>query len=278
MRSERGATLTRLLTAIPLLAVFALLIWVPQAAFLYVLAVAAFVAIGVREYANMSAARGIDMATPAVLIGVVALVLNAWFEPVPFTQGLVFTAGVLLIAVWHLFAGKHTLLGFAVSVLGLVYLGWLPATFVSLHQFTPIGPGLVTLAIVAVGLSDTGAYFVGSAIGRHKMAPAVSPKKSWEGAAGGLVFAVLGLGACYLIARQTGWAIWPGWVLWQFLLVGALLSVAGQIGDLVESMLKRDAGVKDSGSIFPGHGGVLDRCDGFIFAAPVLYYLVADFW
>jgi phosphatidate cytidylyltransferase len=111
-------------------------------------------------------------------------------------------------------------------------------------------------------------------LGKHKMAPKVSPNKTWEGAAAGLIGAVAGASALWALRIYGDLDALPNWPLWRYMHAGALVSIVAQIGDLTESCLKRDAGVKDSGNFFPGHGGVLDRTDGFLFAAPVLYYLV----
>jgi phosphatidate cytidylyltransferase len=127
------------------------------------------------------------------------------------------------------------------------------------------GSDLLLLAIVCVTLSDAGAYYVGSAFGTHPMAPLISPKKSWEGAAGG----VLGSLAGALVAHSWFYQRLP---LTHALVLGVVLCAAGILGDLAESMLKRTAGVKDSSALLPGHGGVLDRLDSLLVAAPVLYY------
>jgi phosphatidate cytidylyltransferase len=121
------------------------------------------------------------------------------------------------------------------------------------------------LLIIATWANDSAAYFVGSVFGRHKLAPSISPKKSVEGSLAGLFASGL-----------TGLIIALIWVksILLFLLLGFVIGIAGQIGDLFESILKRDLGVKDSGSIMPGHGGVLDRFDSLMFAAPVLYYIL----
>jgi phosphatidate cytidylyltransferase len=132
----------------------------------------------------------------------------------------------------------------------------------SLHYLQQADPWLVFLLMAIVFLGDTAAYYVGSAIGRHRMAPVISPKKSWEGAAAGFVTAV---------AAAAVWSAWKlGRVDPELLAAAALTALAAQVGDLVESMIKRGAGVKDSGHILPGHGGVLDRLDAMLFAAPVL--------
>lgn len=132
----------------------------------------------------------------------------------------------------------------------------------SLHQLQRSNPWLLFLLFAIVWLGDTAAYYVGSRLGRHKMAPVISPKKSWEGAAAGLVTGLVAAAA---------WSVWrlgrlhPG-----VLLLAAATAVAAQVGDLVESMIKRGAGIKDSGSVLPGHGGMLDRLDALLFAAPVM--------
>jgi phosphatidate cytidylyltransferase len=127
------------------------------------------------------------------------------------------------------------------------------------------GPDLLLLALLCVTLSDTGAYYVGSAFGSHRMAPVISPKKSWEGVAGGVLGSVIAalIGHFWFFQRLP---------LAHALVLGVLLCFAGILGDLAESMLKRSAGVKDSSRLLPGHGGVLDRMDSLLVAAPVLYY------
>jgi phosphatidate cytidylyltransferase len=132
----------------------------------------------------------------------------------------------------------------------------------SLHLLQRLDPWIIFLLLAIVWLGDTAAYYVGSRIGRHKMAPVISPKKSWEGAAASFVVAVLSA-AVWNYCRRG--ALEPG-----LLAVAAATAVAAQIGDLVESMIKRGSGVKDSGNILPGHGGILDRMDAMLFAAPVL--------
>jgi phosphatidate cytidylyltransferase len=132
----------------------------------------------------------------------------------------------------------------------------------SIYRLQAVDPWLVLLLLAIVWLGDTAAFYFGSRFGRHKMAPVVSPGKSWEGAAAGF--------ATGLVAA----AVWSNWRLGvldpQVLVLAAATAVAGQLGDLVESMIKRSSGVKDSGTVLPGHGGVLDRCDALLFAAPVL--------
>jgi phosphatidate cytidylyltransferase len=132
----------------------------------------------------------------------------------------------------------------------------------SLHYLQQADPWLVFLLFAIVWLGDTAAYYAGSRLGRHKMAPVVSPKKSWEGSLAGFATS---------IASAAVWSWWRlGRVDWKLLAAAALVAAAAQVGDLVESMIKRGSGVKDSGHLLPGHGGMLDRIDALLFAAPVL--------
>jgi len=150
------------------------------------------------------------------------------------------------------------------------------------------GAFLILYLFLVVWTGDTAAYYVGRAIGRHKMAPRVSPGKSWEGGIASFV-ASIGVGVLvFNYARPISEALmnaslidrWQGYLapappLWHIILLSASLNVTAQLGDLVESLLKRGAGVKDSGSLLPGHGGMLDRIDALLFAAPVLWYFAA---
>jgi len=139
------------------------------------------------------------------------------------------------------------------------------------------GPSLIAFLLCAVWAGDSVALYVGRAWGRHKMAPAISPNKTWEGALGSVAGSLLATGILLGLAALM-MAQWNSAVLyfpddaWYWLGLAVVVNVAAQIGDLVESALKRSAGVKDSGSLLPGHGGVLDRVDALLLAAPVLWY------
>ena len=274
MRNNRGATLVRLLTAIVMLPVVLALVWIPQLDPVFVLFIAVLVAVGMREFFAMVAAKKVEAWPPVAIVFGVVMVAAAKFSP-NLLDG-VFVLGVIAVAWTQVLRGRISLPGLSLSLLGLLYVGWMPAHFVMLHDHASgIGPSVVTLLIVVIALSDSGAYFVGKSIGKRKLAPTVSPNKTWEGSIGGVVAALIGVCIAWYLDHNFTQIALPGWALWQYGLAGILLAVAGQIGDLVESMMKRDAGVKDSGNLLPGHGGILDRCDGFLFAGPVLYYLLA---
>ncbi len=151
------------------------------------------------------------------------------------------------------------------AVFPVVYLGLPLGSFVALHAMG--GRETVVLLLLTIVVSDSAQYFTGRMLGRHKLSPAISPKKTLEGALGGFLIApaVMALVArWWLPDRSTGWV----------LLVGLVLVGFGIAGDLFESLLKRSAGVKDSSALIPGHGGVLDRIDAMLFAAPVFYVLL----
>jgi phosphatidate cytidylyltransferase len=188
---------------------------------------------------------------------------------------LLLTAAVILPMILTIFLPKQEGLYWQWSwtISGVLYIGLLLSFLVALRLvpdvagFPDTGRNLVFIALFATFGSDTCAYFVGKVIGRHKMAPSISPGKTWEGAIGGLFGAVI---VSLLFIFNTPFQLPMDFIL--TILLAVLISVFGQLGDLAESMLKRGAGVKDSGSIMPGHGGILDRLDSILFAGVVVYW------
>lgn len=154
----------------------------------------------------------------------------------------------------------------AFTLLGVFYVGWL-FSYVLLLRLLIDGASYVFYIFGVVWLGDAAALVVGTLLGRHKLASTISPRKTVEGAVGGLLGSLCGaiLGGLWLIGHFT---------LMQCLAIGCILAVLGQLGDLSESFLKRSAGVKDSGILIPGHGGILDKVDGILFGAPAFYYYV----
>jgi phosphatidate cytidylyltransferase len=155
----------------------------------------------------------------------------------------------------------------------ILYVGWLLGYLVALRGLDN-GRSWVFLAIFVTFGSDSTAYFIGSSFGKHKLAPTISPKKTWEGAIGGMAgaAAVSLLFLCVKPVQLTSYLNW-----WQLVIIALAISAVGLMGDLVESLFKRNTGVKDSGSIFPGHGGMLDRMDSIVFAVVLVYYIVVLF-
>jgi phosphatidate cytidylyltransferase len=265
--------LKRVATALPLVAaLLAVIYWDPTP--WSVLAFSALVcAIAHDEYLRMALPVSTDdrarvLRGTAGLLGVAIVVLPTVFTPAQVLPPLLtFSAVVIGFATLarpaHLErAGRH----FGVALSGLLYVPLLLSVLPLLKVAGEAGWLTVTLCMAF--FSDTVAYLFGRAFGKHKLYPAVSPKKSWEGSFGGIVGSVLatvGIGSFWLL---------PGLDLVHAIGLGVVASVCGQTGDLVESMLKRTFGVKDSGTLLPGHGGFLDRIDALLFVAPVSYYYV----
>jgi phosphatidate cytidylyltransferase len=162
------------------------------------------------------------------------------------------------------------------SVFCLLYVGFTMIALPALREQTN-GPSLVSFLFCAVWAGDIAALYIGKAWGRHKLAPSLSPNKTWEGTAGSVAGSLLAAGAllglAHLLAVQWDSAVlsYPEDASY-WLILAVVVNVAAQVGDLVESALKRSVGVKDSGSLLPGHGGILDRIDALLLAAPVLWY------
>lgn len=157
----------------------------------------------------------------------------------------------------------------AVTFFGPVYLSF-TLNYIFLLRFER-GPFYIYFLCSVIFLGDTGAYFFGKLLGRHKMAPLASPKKTWEGSLGGIVFGVLGAWLAQAVLLKNV-------ELWRALVCGALVHAVAQMSDPLESLFKRAVGVKDSSNLLPGHGGVLDRIDSLILAAPFFYYVIRYLW
>ncbi len=232
---------------------------------------AVFVFAMIAQYEMIIAMRAkghTPMAWPGYLCAAV-LVPAAWY----FGAAALFAAFVLIISlafVARIFSKKVTTQDFFWSVLPLVYplpLFGVMALTVSLGE--PHGKAMLLFVLVVVCVTDMMAYFVGVAFGKHKLCPAISPKKSIEGAAGGILG---GIAAGVLLFVFQSW-LRVELPLWVSLAMALVCSIFGQIGDLAASSIKREMGVKDFGNIFPGHGGILDRFDSLLFALPVVYYV-----
>jgi phosphatidate cytidylyltransferase len=234
---------------------------------LAVAVVALALALGLHEFAGLVRARGIRPMPRVGFLLAAALFLDVvrpgWVG-VPFAP-----LGALLLLGFTLWRGAdlESVTAAAATLLGAVYLGALGGTIAALRTVPPIEQGAwrLTLLLVVQVFADSLAFFVGHAIGRRRLAPGISPGKSVEGAIGGLVGGVLGAFA----VRSLGLPALPAL---HAAGLGAAVAAMGVVGDLDESLLKRWAGVKDSGTLFPGHGGMLDRLDSLLFGAPVLYY------
>jgi len=275
----RADTLNRFMKAGILPRVAVILVGVPclylitlRGGLFFLILVDLIILLGLREFYVLMRAKGYQ---PFEALGYFCALAISWYA---WRQGvgvpLILTGSLLLIMVRELFRQdmSKSLAHIAVTIFGIMYIGWMGSHLVMLRQLPValgvddnIGARLVFFAALLTWANDTGAYLFGVAIGRHKLIPRISPNKTVEGAVGGL-----------LVAGFCGWLCSKG--LTPFLtplaatVVGLAIGVTAQLGDLVESMIKRDAGIKDSAELIPGHGGVLDRFDSLLFTVPVLYY------
>ena len=216
----------------------------------------------------------LDRKEPLTYFGLLlalALLLSPHYNSI-YTLSIVVTAIVFISLIWllHLKPNKETFRNWAWMMTGAIYVGWMLSYWLSLRGLDD-GRIWVYLAVLTIFANDTGAFFIGRSMGKHKLAPAISPAKTWEGAIGGLVSAILGAIIIVLILNHFYPFVFK---YWQIVLLGFLVSLFAQLGDLVESLLKRNMGTKESGYLLPGHGGILDRFDSLIFVGPVIYYFV----
>jgi phosphatidate cytidylyltransferase len=216
------------------------------------------------EYCALARRHGLAPLSIASLLMVPVVMVDAHLVVPALFRGSVtlFVAGTLVAFVWQR-NRPGSLESWGVTVSSL-FIGLGLAHFISLRALSN-GIVWVALALVGTWISDTGAYWLGSRFGRHKLAPDISPHKSWEGVWGGLI---TGLITVWAIARFALYL--PHW---QGAVLGLVLVAAATLGDLAESVIKRQAGVKDSGNLIPGHGGMLDRVDSLLFVAPAVYYV-----
>ncbi len=236
--------------------------WVGGWVFVFMLTVIALAA--QREVFDLFAtAEGRPGNLAAFLAGMAMLVGPAW-SPAWWLVGPLAIASLW----WFLIKtpGEKTLSSLAGSLVGIVYPCAFLAGLVAIRLAGPVvswDPFTTTIGImILMWTADTAAYYAGKNFGRHSLAPTISPKKTWEGVFGGIA-------GCLVISVIIGTWFGGGLPAWHWLALGGIVGVVGPIGDLFESAIKRAAAVKDSGSMLPGHGGVLDRFDGLVFVAPV---------
>ena len=254
--------------------------WVGGAPLATLLAIAA--ALGAWEFGRLATATGARPLTGWLIGGAAALPLlthaahlGLWVPPVSLVALLV--PVLLAVALWRRGVDGRPLDAVAATLLGLWYTGGMLSFAYALrhHRFAvgaAAGTALLFVPLIITWVTDAGAFFVGRAIGGAKLMPSVSPGKTRSGAIGGLLLGTVGAWAYGV------WVLQPvarlGLGLTGAVLLGATLSLAAQVGDLVESLLKRQAGVKDSSRLIPGHGGVLDRTDSLLFTLPLGYVLL----
>jgi phosphatidate cytidylyltransferase len=234
----------------------------------FLIYVGAIVGLALWEMKQALAERGISLPLVPIVAGGVAMSTLAYWVSARAALAALGVTTVVLLA-WRLpGAAAGYLRDVTASVFTLAYLPLL-AVFVPLMLTMPDGPRRVLIFVVLTVCSDVGGYFAGILIGRHPMVPTISPKKTWEGFAGSVVTCLAG-GAITLPLLLHGH-------LWQGLVLGAAGAAAATLGDLIESMIKRDLEIKDMGTVFPGHGGAMDRLDSLLVVAPVAWLLMSVF-
>lgn len=241
--------------------------------------VVVIVILGSKEYVQILQNKGFYPSLKVILFADAIFACLSYFNRFDLIT-LAFTIGAITAFMWVLFKGKQPYIAnVATTILGFLYGGWFPLHLLFLRGLNVSNPmsyqgflklsvqndglGYVIMLFVTVLLTDTGAYLFGKNFGKHKLAPIVSPNKTIEGSLGGALLAVIGA----LIVGHFIHLIW-----YHSVIVGLLATIFAQIGDLSESLIKRDAGVKDSGDLLPGHGGFLDRADSYVLTIPVLFY------
>ncbi len=238
----------------------------------FTVALGLIVHLGLLEFFRMAQFKGIRPATKTTLVAVQLLLITTqlasdgdWFAGD--VAAAVLPASGAVICGWLLLQPvTGTIADIAASIFGLFYLGFLPSYWIRLRGLEGPGLALTLLACFLIVATDIGSYVIGRRLGRRPLSP-ISPGKTMEGALGG-VGCAMAVGA--LGGTLIGWS-W-GWLMGAAL--GAVVSLFALVGDLTESMMKRDAGIKDSGDAIPGHGGILDRIDSYLFVPAVVYSLV----
>jgi phosphatidate cytidylyltransferase len=267
----------RIVTALILIPVVLVLVFLgPMWQWLFTLAVALVAALAAWEFMGMAEKAGANPPRIAVGVAIIALFAgnSAWPDQTAAILGML-SLGLLVYCTFSR-PVEQMMADVSASVFCLFYVGFTLIALPALRMQTN-GPSLVVFLLCAVWAGDTVALYVGRAWGRHKMAPSLSPNKTWEGTLGSVAGSLLSTGVLLGLAHLLA-AKWDSAILsypedaWYWLGLAVVVNAAAQVGDLAESALKRSAGVKDSGSILPGHGGVLDRIDALLLAAPVLWY------
>ena len=271
----------RVLSAVIFVPILFASIWFGNPWFSIVVAIAALLGV-IEFYAMVDRRRWQPLAIFGTL-WTLFFIFNAYYAPkyssdntyILVTSALIASA-VALPLVWMLFlrsSSEKVMVSWAATVAGIFYMGWLLSYWVLIMNHYSgdwNGRDWVLLALFSTFAVDTTAYFIGRAWGRHKMAPTISPGKTWEGAIGGFVGALVAVVALALILDiDISYS--------KMVILGVLIAVFAQLGDLAESKLKRSVGVKEASNLIPGHGGILDRLDSIVFTGVVVYYCLRWF-
>ncbi len=222
------------------------------------------------EFSELTKNKNAHVNITLGFLAVTAIIINSYYL---FTNTtIILIVSVVLLLLTELFRNKESaIINVGTTLLGILYLGLLASSILLIREFFnksemlySEGGYLIISIMISIWVCDSAAFFIGSAIGKHKLFPRVSPNKSWEGAVAGFIFAIVGMVISkFLILNYLSWQ--------DIIVIGIIAGTIGQLGDLVESLIKRDAKVKDSSSIIPGHGGIFDRFDSLLLTAPVVY-------
>lgn len=228
------------------------------------------------EFSSFAKAKNSFVNLPFGLFGIALIILNQFKPFADFRVLLILW--FLFLLIYELFRNKDSaILNLGLTSFGFLYFALMGSSLIAIREIYPDkdqlynqGAFLIFSMLGTIWICDSAAFFFGTALGKHKLFPRVSPKKSWEGAIFGFVFAIISM-----ILFQK---IFAGFLSLNIAIgIGVIVGIFGQIGDLVESLLKRDAGVKDSSNLIPGHGGIFDRFDSLLFSAPFVYYYLFYF-
>lgn len=263
-----GNTAVRVLVSIVAIPALVLLSYLGGAYFLSFVFVIA--GISFYEFAIMAKVKGANVNVNIGIIGLIFFILNSY--RFLFNSYHCVIAFLIILLIFELFRNNGSaILNVGTTMLGVFYLGVFGSTIVGIREFYPNIDGLynnggylIISIFASIWICDSAAFFGGTALGKHKLFLRVSPKKSWEGAIFGFVFAILAM----ILANNL---VLDFLSLKDAIIIGIIIGTFGQIGDLVESLLKRDAGVKDSSNLIPGHGGIFDRFDSLLFSSPIIY-------
>lgn len=198
------------------------------------------------------------------------LIINSYFDFFPFHYSVLI--GILFLLLYELFRDKSSaIINLGTTLLGIFYIGLFSSTLIGIREMYSgfsyeyeNGGLLIISMMITIWMCDSAAYFLGTAFGKHRLFPRVSPKKSWEGAVAGFIFSI-----ATMIFMKT--VLVDFITMNQAITIGIIVGSFGQLGDLIESLIKRDANVKDSSDIIPGHGGILDRFDSLLYSSPIVF-------
>lgn len=279
----------RVLTAVVLIPIALFLVFLsPNWQWVFTLTVAAMAALAAWEFMGLAEQGGFKPPRIAVLLALLALFATNFQWPDRTMAIFCLLSLALLVYCTFMRPVEHVMADASASIFCLVYIGFTLISLPSLREEVD-GPSVLVFLLFVVWAGDIAALYAGRAWGRHKLAPTISPNKTWAGAVASMAVSLMIAGVLLTVAaalqqpRNSEVLSWlertcPTAVLsfpdepWYWLLLAAVVNVAAQVGDLAESALKRSVGAKDSGALLPGHGGVLDRIDALLLAAPALWY------